>query len=125
LSLHKGACVQFVELKLVMWCALLRFGWTVLKTFGLKCQSVVESLLAHIGFFLRSFGMVFHSVAELYTRSLIGSYGIISLRWSVGKACILHSVWIAELKLNLTIDIGVWKALPEGTANSIWIWYDH
>ena len=58
-----------VELKLVIWCALLRFGWTVMNTFGLVFQSVVESLLAHVGFFLRSFGMMFHSVTELKTRS--------------------------------------------------------
>jgi len=58
-------CIEFVKLKLVMWCALHRFGWTVLKTFGLECQSVIESSLAHVGFFLRSFGMVIHLVAEL------------------------------------------------------------
>ena len=92
MSLYKGACIQFVELKLVMWCALVRFSWTVLKTFGLECQSVVESLLAHVGFFLRSFGMVLHSVAELSSRLLIGSYGVVSLQWSVGKACMVHSV---------------------------------
>ena len=65
MSLHKRAYIQFIELKLVMWFALLRFDWTVLKIFGLECQSVVESLLAHVGFFLRSFGMIFHSVVEL------------------------------------------------------------
>jgi len=54
-----------VELKLVIWCALLRFGWTVLKIFGLVFQSVSKLLLAHIGFFLRLFEMMFHSVAEL------------------------------------------------------------
>ena len=30
-----------------------------------ESKSVEESVLAHVGFFLRSFGMVFHSVAEL------------------------------------------------------------
>ena len=63
-------------------------------------QSVGESVLAHDEFFLRSFGMVFHSVAELETRSLIGSYGIVALLWSDEKTCIVHSIWIAELKLE-------------------------
>jgi len=31
---------------------------------------------------------------------LVGLYGIISLRWSGRKACIVHSIWIAELKLE-------------------------
>ena len=53
------------ELKLVVWRALLRFGCTILKTFELIFPSVGESFLAHVGFVLRSFGMVFHSVAEL------------------------------------------------------------
>ena len=56
---------QFVEPKLVIWCALLRFIWTVLKIFEFVFQSLSESLLAHVGFFLRSCGMMFHSVAEL------------------------------------------------------------
>ena len=43
-----------------------------------ESQSVGKSVLAHDGFFLRSFGMVFHLVVELYTRSLIGSYGVVS-----------------------------------------------
>jgi len=64
-SLHKGACIQFAEADDGVWCTLLRFGWTVLKTFGLESQSVEESVLAHVGFFLRSLGMVFHSVVEL------------------------------------------------------------
>ena len=56
-------------------------------------------MLAHDGFFLRSLGIEFHKVAELETCSLVGSYGI-SRRWSDGKACMVHSVWIAELKLE-------------------------
>jgi len=80
LSLHKRTCIQFVESKFVKLCDLLRIGWTVLKTFGLVFQSIVESLLAHVGFFLRSFRMVFHSVHELWTRSLVGSYGVDSLQ---------------------------------------------
>jgi len=54
-----------VELKLVIWCALLRFLWTVIKIFEFVFQSLSESLLAHVGFFLRSCGMMFHSVVEL------------------------------------------------------------
>jgi len=56
-------------------------------------------VLAHVGFFLMSFRMVFHSVAELQTRLLVSSYSVDSLRWSVGKACTVHSVWITELKI--------------------------
>jgi len=38
----------------------------------------------------------------------------------------VHSVWMTELKFRIfTIDIGVWRELPEGTTNSIWIQYDH
>jgi len=37
---------------------------------------VGESVLTHDGFFLRSFGIEFHEVAERETRSLVGSYGI-------------------------------------------------
>ena len=37
---------------------------------------VGESVLAHDGFFLRSFGIEFHEVAEWETRSLVGSYRI-------------------------------------------------
>jgi len=58
-------CIQFVEVDDGICCALLIFGWTVLKTFGPKNQSVGESVLAHDGFFLRSFGIEFHEVAEL------------------------------------------------------------
>ena len=116
--MHKGACIQFVEADYGVWCALLRFGSTVLKTFEMKSQSVGELVLAHVGFFLRSFGIVFHSVAELKTRSC--SYGVFSLLWSVGKVCIVHSVWIAELKFRIfTIDIRIWREFPEGTTNSI------
>jgi len=56
-------------------------------------------VLAHDGFFLRSFGIEFHEVAEWETHSLVSSYDI-SLRWSDGKACMVHSGWIAELKLE-------------------------
>ena len=70
--------------------------------------------------------MVLHSVAELQTRSLVDSYGVDSLRWGVGKAYMVHFVWMAELKFEIfTIDIRVWKELPEGTTNSIWIRCDH
>jgi len=32
----------------------------------------------------------------------------------------VHSVWMAELKFEIfTIDIGVWRELPEGTTNPI------
>ena len=65
MSLHKGTCIQFAEADDDDSYALLRFGRTVLKTFELKIQSVGESVLAYVGFFLKSFGMVFHSVAEL------------------------------------------------------------
>ena len=41
--------------------------------------------------------MVFHSVAELKTRSLVGSYGIFSL---IGKGHVAHSVWLAKMKLE-------------------------
>ena len=41
-----------------------------------ESQSVEESVLAHDGFFLRLFGIEFHEVAELETRSLVGLYGI-------------------------------------------------
>ena len=41
-----------------------------------ESQSVGESVLAHDGFFLRSFGIEFHEVAEWETHSLVGSYGI-------------------------------------------------
>ena len=61
-----------------------------MKTFGLEYQSVVESLLVHVGFFFRSFGIVFYSLAELKFRIF-------------------------------TIDTRVWRELPEGTTNSIWI----
>ena len=91
MSLHKGGVHSVCRAEDGIWCALLRFGWTVLKTFGLVFQSIVESLLAHVGFFLRSFGMVFYSIAELYTHSLVASYGVDYLRWSVGKACNLTS----------------------------------
>ena len=64
-------CIQFIELKLVILCALLRFDWTILKTFGLVFQSVVESLMAHVGFFLRSFGIMFYLVTEFKTLSLV------------------------------------------------------
>jgi len=38
----------------------------------------------------------------------------------------VHSVWMAELKFEIfTIDNGVWKELPEGITNSIWIRNDH
>jgi len=79
LSLYKGVSIQIVELRLVIWYALLRFGWTVLKTFMLVFQLVVESLLAHVRFFLRSFGLVFQSVAELKICLLVGSYYVVSL----------------------------------------------
>ena len=39
-------------------------------------QSVGESVLAHDSFFLRSFRIKFHEVAEWETRSLVGSSGI-------------------------------------------------
>ena len=71
MSLHKEGVHSLAELKLVIWSVLLRFSWTVLKIFELVFQSVDELLLAHVGFFLRSFGIVFHSVAELYTRPLV------------------------------------------------------
>ena len=76
LSLHKGVCIQFVEADDDVWCALLRFRWTIYKTFGLENQSIGESVLAHVGFFLRSFGIEFHEVVEWETRSLVDSYGI-------------------------------------------------
>ena len=70
-------CIQFAEADDGIWCALLKFCldrfediWTG------KSQSVGESVLAHDGFFLRSFGIEFHEVAELKTCSLVGSYGI-------------------------------------------------
>ena len=67
-----------------------------------------ESLLAHVGFFLRSFGIVFHLVAELKTPSLVGSYGVDSLRWSVGNVYMVHFIWMAELKFGIfTIDTRV------------------
>ena len=32
------------------------------------------------------------------------------LRCSDGKACMVHSIWIAELKFGINIiDIGVWR----------------
>ena len=69
-----------------------------------------------------SFRMVFHSVAELQTRLLVSSYSVDSLQWSVGKACMVHSVWITELKIWIfIINIRVWRELPEETTNSIWI----
>ena len=38
----------------------------------------------------------------------------------------VHSVWMTELKFgSFTIDIRVWRQLPKGTADSIWIWCDH
>jgi len=38
----------------------------------------------------------------------------------------VHSFWMAELKFEIfTIDIGIWRELPEGTTNSIWIRCDH
>ena len=43
------ACIQFAELKLVIYCALLRFVWDFLKIFGLVFESGVESSLAHVG----------------------------------------------------------------------------
>ena len=91
-----------------------------MKTFELESQSVGELVLAYVGFFLRLFGMVFHSIAELQTSSLAGSYGVISLRCSDGKACMVHSIWIAELKFGInTIDIGVWRELLVMTTNLI------
>jgi len=39
LSLHKGVYIQFVETDDGVWSALLRIGWTVLKTYGLKRAS--------------------------------------------------------------------------------------
>jgi len=34
----------------------------------------------------------------------------------------VHFVWMVEMKFGIfTIDIGVWRELPEGTTNSIWI----
>ena len=82
--------------------------------------------MAHVGFFLRSFGMLFYSVAELKTRALIGSYGVVSLPWSDGKACVVPSVWIAELKFGInTIDIRVWRELLVAMTNSILIWCDY
>ena len=45
-----------------------------------ESQSVRESVLAHDGFFLRSFGIEFHEVAEWETRSLIGSYGSLQVK---------------------------------------------
>ena len=64
-----------------------------------ESQSVGESVLAHDGFFLRSFGIEFHEVAEWETRSLVSLYGIFP-KVSDGNACMVHSVWIAELKLE-------------------------
>ena len=52
--MHPVCCADFG-----IWCALLKFSWTVLKIFGLESQSVGESVLAYVEFFLRSFGMVF------------------------------------------------------------------
>ena len=37
-----------------------------------ESQSVIEPVLAHDEFFLRSFGIEFHEVVELETRSLVG-----------------------------------------------------
>ena len=45
-----------------------------------KSQSVRESVLAHDGFFLWSFEIEFHEVAELWTRSLVGSCGVVPRR---------------------------------------------
>ena len=66
LSLHKGVCIQFVEADDGVLCALLRLGWIVFEDMwtGVS-QSVGESVLTHDGFFLRSFGIEFHEVAEL------------------------------------------------------------
>ena len=51
---------------------------------------------------------------------MVGSYGVISLQWSVGKACMVYSVWIVELEFGIfTIDIGVWRELPEGTVGCL------
>jgi len=70
--------------------------------------------------------MVFHSVVELKTHSLVSLYGVYSLRRSVGNVCMVHSVWMAELKFRIfIIDIGVWRELPKGMTNSIWIRCDH
>ena len=71
-------CIEFAEANDGVWCALLKFSWTILKTFGMESQSVGESELAHDGFFLRSFRIEFHEVAEWETRLLVGSYGIFS-----------------------------------------------
>jgi len=66
--------------------------------------------------------MVFYSVAELKTHSLVGSYSVVSLRRSDGNACMVLSVWIAELKFGInTIDIRVWREFLVATTNSIWI----
>jgi len=41
--LHKGVCIQFIEVDDGVWCALLKFSWTVLKTYGLEKASQLES----------------------------------------------------------------------------------
>ena len=53
-----------------IWLDRLKDMWTG------EIQSVGESVLAHDGFFLRSFGIEFHEVAEWETSLLVGSYGI-------------------------------------------------
>ena len=51
---------------------------------------------------------------------MVSSYGVVSLRWSDGKASIVHYIWIAELKFEInTIDIGIWRELLVATTNSI------
>ena len=63
-------CIQLVEADDGVWCALLRFDWTVSKTYRLERASQLESQCWLM------MGIEFHEVAEWETCSLISSYDI-------------------------------------------------
>jgi len=96
-------CIQFVEADDGVWCALLRFGWTVSKKCRLERASQLESQ-----YWLMMGSSWGHEVAEWETCSLIGPYGISSkVKW---RECMYDSSrldsWaeVGSLQLILEFD---------------------
>ena len=93
-------CIQFVEVDDGALCALLRFGWTVLKTYGLERASQLESQCCSCWVLLE--GICNRVFIMLLSRRHVrwSTHMVFLFRWSDGNACMVHSIWIAELKLE-------------------------
>ena len=107
LSLHKGVCIQFVKVNYGVWCALRKFGWTVLRHIDWR-EPISWRVSIDSWWVLLEVWVEFHEVAEWKTRSLVGSYGIsLQLEWwkDMYGAFRLDS-WAEVESLQLILEFG-------------------